>query len=356
MSARAATARGARRRARAAGCSPRATASSCRYVFYLIVSGVLSALWRAAAGEHGDVAGYSAVALTWYVFTAEAATCAINVRLIEEVGDEIGGAVAVEMLARCRSSPCGSRPRWGAARPGWRCSSCPARRRLAGRRAAAARGGRVLALPSLVLAVAVEPVPAARPGGCSVLAARHPGDLVPLPEAGLPPRRHAAAARVLPAPCATSPWRCRSWRWPTRRPGSQPAPGALAAARPGRLGGRPRRRAGCGLPRGRRSAPQVVGGRPHQARDPAVARGAFADAAARRSAFWTQIGAMIANDLAWVAFWVIFQEVSSVRGWDVDRVPRCSRCCARRRASSSACSPTAVGSRRWWRTGRSTRC
>jgi ABC-2 type transport system permease protein len=68
-------------------------------LFYLIVSGVLSALWRAAAGEHGDVAGYSAVALTWYVFTAEAATCAINVRLIEEVGDEIGGgAVAVEML------------------------------------------------------------------------------------------------------------------------------------------------------------------------------------------------------------------------------------------------------------------
>jgi ABC-2 type transport system permease protein len=68
-------------------------------IFYLIVSGVLSALWRAAAGEHGDVAGYSALALTWYVFTAEAATCAINVRLIEEVGDDIGsGAVAVEML------------------------------------------------------------------------------------------------------------------------------------------------------------------------------------------------------------------------------------------------------------------
>ena len=30
---------------------------------------------------------------------------------------------------------------------------------------------------------------------------------------------------------------------------------------------------------------------------------------------------MIANDVAWVAFWVIFfQEVASVRGWDVDRV------------------------------------
>ena len=67
-------------------------------LFYLLVSGVLSALWRAAAGEHGDVAGYSAAALTWYVFTAEAAICAINVRLIEEVDDIGSGSVAVEML------------------------------------------------------------------------------------------------------------------------------------------------------------------------------------------------------------------------------------------------------------------
>ncbi|HEX7187695.1 MAG TPA: ABC-2 family transporter protein [Actinomycetes bacterium] len=67
-------------------------------LFYLIVSGVLSALWRAAAGD-GDIAGYSAAALTWYIVTAEAATCALSIRLIEEVGDEIGsGAVAVEML------------------------------------------------------------------------------------------------------------------------------------------------------------------------------------------------------------------------------------------------------------------
>ena len=67
-------------------------------IFYLIVSAVLSALWRAAAGE-GQIAGYTAAALTWYIVTAELATCALNVRLIEEVGDEIGsGAVAVEML------------------------------------------------------------------------------------------------------------------------------------------------------------------------------------------------------------------------------------------------------------------
>lgn len=53
----------------------------------------------------------------------------------------------------------------------------------------------------------------------------------------------------------------------------------------------------------------------------AVLRTAFADAAARRTAFWTQIAAMVVNDVAWVAFWVIFfQRVQSVRGWDVHRV------------------------------------
>jgi ABC-2 type transport system permease protein len=53
----------------------------------------------------------------------------------------------------------------------------------------------------------------------------------------------------------------------------------------------------------------------------AVLRTAFADAAARRTAFWTQIAAMVVNDVAWVAFWVIFfHRVESVRGWDVHRV------------------------------------
>jgi ABC-2 type transport system permease protein len=68
-------------------------------LFYLIVSGVLASLWRAATGPYGDVAGYSRDALTWYIVTSEAAVCALNIRLIEEVGDEIGsGSVAVEML------------------------------------------------------------------------------------------------------------------------------------------------------------------------------------------------------------------------------------------------------------------
>jgi ABC-2 type transport system permease protein len=67
--------------------------------FYLIVASVLAALWRAAAGEHGAIAGYSGQALTWYVFAAEAAVCAIDIRLIEVVGEQIAsGDVAVEML------------------------------------------------------------------------------------------------------------------------------------------------------------------------------------------------------------------------------------------------------------------
>jgi ABC-2 type transport system permease protein len=53
----------------------------------------------------------------------------------------------------------------------------------------------------------------------------------------------------------------------------------------------------------------------------AVLRTALADAAARRAAFWAQIVAMATNDLAWVAFWLIFfNRVSTVRGWDLQRV------------------------------------
>jgi ABC-2 type transport system permease protein len=68
-------------------------------IFYLLVAVVLAALWRAAAGPHGTVAGYSGDALTWYVFVSEAAICTISQRLIEEIGEEIaGGALTVELL------------------------------------------------------------------------------------------------------------------------------------------------------------------------------------------------------------------------------------------------------------------
>lgn len=52
----------------------------------------------------------------------------------------------------------------------------------------------------------------------------------------------------------------------------------------------------------------------------ATMRTAFAEAWAKRSSFWFQVGVMIANDLFFVAFWFLFfTEVESVRGWDVDR-------------------------------------
>lgn len=67
-------------------------------LFYVVVVSALSGLWRAAAG-HAPVAGYSAIALTWYIATSEAAICAIQIRLIEEIGDDIAaGSVAVELL------------------------------------------------------------------------------------------------------------------------------------------------------------------------------------------------------------------------------------------------------------------
>ena len=61
--------------------------------FYLLVSFALSGLWSAAAQESGTLAGYTADALVWYAFTAEAAVCAIEVRLIERIGEDIADGV-----------------------------------------------------------------------------------------------------------------------------------------------------------------------------------------------------------------------------------------------------------------------
>lgn len=68
--------------------------------FYAIVSAVLATLWRTAAGvSGGEIAGYTAVALTWYVATSEAATVSITQRLVEDIGNDIAdGSVATEML------------------------------------------------------------------------------------------------------------------------------------------------------------------------------------------------------------------------------------------------------------------
>lgn len=69
-------------------------------MFYLLVTGAVSAMWRvAAAANGGAVAGYDARALSWYLALSEAAYMSVHSRLIEDVGNDIaGGAVASEML------------------------------------------------------------------------------------------------------------------------------------------------------------------------------------------------------------------------------------------------------------------
>jgi len=68
--------------------------------FYVVIVGTLSGLWRVAVDANGgDLAGYTAVALTWYIITSEAAIVSVNAKYIEDVGTDIAqGTVAVEML------------------------------------------------------------------------------------------------------------------------------------------------------------------------------------------------------------------------------------------------------------------
>ena len=68
--------------------------------FYVVIVATLSGLWRVAVDANGgDLAGYGAVALTWYIVTSEAAIVSVNARHIEEIGTDIAqGTVAVEML------------------------------------------------------------------------------------------------------------------------------------------------------------------------------------------------------------------------------------------------------------------
>lgn len=69
-------------------------------VFYFMVTSVLAALWSTAAGANGgSIVGYSATAFVWYVATTEMAVIALPLRLIEDVGDDIGsGRVETELL------------------------------------------------------------------------------------------------------------------------------------------------------------------------------------------------------------------------------------------------------------------
>jgi ABC-2 type transport system permease protein len=49
----------------------------------------------------------------------------------------------------------------------------------------------------------------------------------------------------------------------------------------------------------------------------ATMRAAMAEAVANRTAFWSQVGAMVVNDVVWVAFWVLFfDRVGHLGDWD----------------------------------------
>jgi len=53
----------------------------------------------------------------------------------------------------------------------------------------------------------------------------------------------------------------------------------------------------------------------------ATMRSAFAEAWSNRAAFWTQITAIVLNDVVWIVFWLLFfRRVGAMRGWDQDSV------------------------------------
>lgn len=125
--------------------------------FYVLVVSVLAGLWRAAAHANGgSVAGYGAGALTWYIAATEAATVALNIRMIDEIGSAVGsGEVATELLRPASVLAVRVSTELGRALP--RLAACA----VAGALVAALTSGgppRVaglaLAVPSLVLAVA----------------------------------------------------------------------------------------------------------------------------------------------------------------------------------------------------------
>jgi ABC-2 type transport system permease protein len=69
-------------------------------IFYVLVVLAVVSVWRAATEANGgEIAGYTAVALTWYLAASETAYLTTDSRLIEEIGDEIAaGDVTVELL------------------------------------------------------------------------------------------------------------------------------------------------------------------------------------------------------------------------------------------------------------------
>lgn len=69
-------------------------------LFLLVVAGMLSALWGAAAEANGGaIVGYSAGALVWYVTISEITTISQRMQFIDELGEDIGsGRVEAALL------------------------------------------------------------------------------------------------------------------------------------------------------------------------------------------------------------------------------------------------------------------
>lgn len=69
--------------------------------FYFLVTAVLASLWLTAASANGgSIAGYSTVAIVWYVVTTESGTISVPMRLIEDIGTDIGSGQVVGELLR----------------------------------------------------------------------------------------------------------------------------------------------------------------------------------------------------------------------------------------------------------------
>ncbi len=129
--------------------------------FYLLIVAVLAGLWATAAdAAGGEIVGYSAAALVWYIATSEAAVNAIPIRMIEQIGDDIGSErISAELL---RPVP----PMW--VRTVMHIAGCTVRLGVCvvgGALLALATAGPppraaslVLVIPSLLLAVAVNVV------------------------------------------------------------------------------------------------------------------------------------------------------------------------------------------------------
>ena len=125
--------------------------------FYAIVVCVLAGLWRVAVDANGgEVAGYDAVAITWYIVCTEATVLSLGNRLIPDLGRDIGsGAIAVELLRPAPALGVRLAAEIGRVLPGLAaCAASGAMLALLTAWAPPRPAALLLAAPSLVLAVA----------------------------------------------------------------------------------------------------------------------------------------------------------------------------------------------------------